>query len=74
MTTTNTHYHGVYLFVFIVQTLDKINNNFSPTAVDEKAFYHGIVSLLRQFHRDVVKLVMEHLAHYIMVHLHNDFK
>lgn len=74
VTTTNTHYHGVYFFVFIIQTLDKINNNFSPVAVDERAFFHAIVTLLRQFHRDVVKLVLEHLAHYIMVHLNVDLR
>lgn len=74
VTTTNTHYHAVYFFVFIIQTLDKINNNFSPVAVDEKAFFHGIVSLLRQFHRDVVKLVLDHLAQYIMVQLNVDLR
>lgn len=74
VSTTNTHCHAVYFFIFIIQSLDKINTNFSPVAVDEKAFYIGVVSLLRQFHRDVVKLVLEFLAQYIMVHLNVDLR
>lgn len=74
ITTTNTHYHAVYFFVFIIQILDKINNNFSPTAVDEQAFYYGIVTLLRQFHRNVAKIVVELLTQYIMVHLNVDLR
>lgn len=74
VTTKNSHYFALILFLFVIAHIPKfqyIKNIGSLTGrkssehIDGTAFVIGIVTVLRQFHRNIMYSFLEYICQYI---------